>query len=73
MVHDEFTCSDGSGSLIIVVHNVVQPSALDFEGYNEVGTWEIDGGTGNYEALSGEGTFAAGLGESHYSGEIQDA
>lgn len=67
-LHDEFTCSDGSGSLLILVHNVVQPSALDFEGANDVGTWEIDGGTG-------DGTFISdfGQGEFHYSGEIQES
>lgn len=72
MLHDEFSCSDGSGSFTIVTHNVVQPSVLDFAAANDVGTWKIDGGTGAYEKLIGEGTLIAdfGRGEAHYSGEL---
>jgi hypothetical protein len=71
-LYDEFTCSDGSGSISIVVDNVVQPAALDFSGSNDGGTWEIRGGTGDYEGFSGEGKYVSdfGTGLATYSGEI---
>lgn len=73
-LYEEFNCADGSGSLSVVVDNVVQPSALDFEGTNDVGTWEIEGGTGSYEGFSGEGDYVAdfGNGRAVYSGEIRE-
>lgn len=74
VLYEEFNCSDGSGSFVIVVDNVVQPSALDFEGLNDAGTWAIDGGTGSYEALTGEGDYVVDFGEAavHYPGEFQE-
>ena len=74
ILFEEFNCGDGSGSFVIEVDNASQPSALNFEGSNDVGTWAIDGGTGSYESLSGTGTLVAnfGTGELRYTGEIQE-
>lgn len=75
LIHEEVNCADGSGAFVIEFHNVVQPAALDYEGSNEVGTWTIDGGTGDYETLSGEGDAVAdfGAGAFGFTGEIQNA
>jgi hypothetical protein len=72
VLYDEFNCADGSGSMSIVTDNVVRPSALDFEGSNDVGTWEIQDGTGSYEGFSGEGTYHADFGNGYqrFAGEI---
>lgn len=74
LLHEEINCSDGSGSFVIEFQNVVQPSTLDYEGANEVGTWTIAGGTGDYEDLSGEGDAGAdfGAGEISFTGEIEN-
>ena len=72
--YEEFNCSDGSGSFVILVDNVVQPSALDLEGSNGAGSWTIDGGTGSYESLTGEGDYLVDFGQAevHYPGEFQE-
>lgn len=74
ILYEEFNCSDGSGSISLLSSNVVQPSALDFDGANDVGTWEIQSGTGKYEGYSGEGTMIAdfGAGFARYAGEIRE-
>jgi hypothetical protein len=74
VLYEEFNCSDGSGSFVIVVDNVVQPSTLDFEGSNDVGSWTIDGGTGSYESRTGEGDYVVDFGgaEIHYPGELAE-
>lgn len=73
MIYEEWTASDGSGSFILEFHNVIDFSVFEFEGRQEVGTWEITGGTGDYEDLTGSGTVTLDWDETMASltGEIE--
>ncbi len=73
-MYDEFTCTDGSGAFVVVQHPSLAQSDMDFEGSNDVGPWEIDSGTGDYETLSGDGTLTVDFsaGTVVYGGEVQD-
>lgn len=74
MFYDRFTCADGSGSFVLETHNVVTPAELDFEGTNDVGSWEIADGTGAYESLTGRGDYIGDFaaGEERWTGEVQE-
>lgn len=72
--YDELTCADGSGSWVVLGEQLVAMSEMDFDGLNEdVSTWTVDRGTGDYENLTGSGTdsvdFGAGVVTS--TGEMQ--
>lgn len=56
MVYEVWTCADGSGEFTVAFHNVVDFSFFEFEGVQDVGTWEVVNGTGDYERLAGSGT-----------------
>jgi hypothetical protein len=70
--YDEWTCTDGSGSFVMAGNGTLAPADYDFEGANEVATWNVDSGTGDYEKLTGTGIitvdFAKGV--VTYAGEI---
>lgn len=53
--HDEFTCTDGSGSFVLEVHPKVSPAEYDHGGSTEIGEWSHSGGTGPYDQLAGNG------------------
>lgn len=50
-----WTCSDGSGSFDMAHETRFDFSVFDFDGQQDVGTWDIEGGTGSYSGLSGSG------------------
>lgn len=54
-VFQGFSCDDGSGGFTLKFHNRVDFSTFEFEGQQDVGTWVIDAGSGDYEGLSGSG------------------
>jgi hypothetical protein len=54
---DTFVCADGSGSFVVLHRQLLSRAEMDFEGYNEAASWEIESGTGSYTGLVGEGTF----------------
>ena len=73
--YDEWTCTDGSGSFITAESGMLPSSALDFEGVNEVASWTIDSGTGDYEKLSGTGKVEVDFVNMtvSYIGELEEA
>ncbi len=70
--YDQWSCTDGSGSFVMAGNETLPMADYDFEGINEVATWTVDSGTGEYEKLSGTGVingdFAKGV--VTYAGEI---
>jgi len=73
----EFTCEDGSGTLVITEDvrfdfSVIDPASL---GTGEVatGTWTIEG-LGDYEDLTGSGEAVVNFDQAtfHYTGEVED-
>ncbi len=54
---DTFVCADGSGTFVMLHQQLLSRGEMDFEGYNEAASWEIESGTGSYTELVGEGTF----------------
>jgi hypothetical protein len=70
----EFVCDDGSGTFTMRVH-----SRVDFakpESEQDIPTWEIENGTGDYAALSGSGDTTtefsvAGDAVVAYTGQVQ--
>ncbi len=71
--HEEWSCTDGSGSFITVSSGTLSMSEYDFDGVNEVATWTVDGGTGDYEELSGTGLIEVDFpnGTVTYIGELE--
>lgn len=69
----QWTCSDGSGSFMTATRSKIPLRDMDFEGVNESADWEVDGGTGDYENLSGSGTVTVDFpnGTVVYAGEVQ--
>jgi hypothetical protein len=51
----DFECEDGSGSFSMKVQSEYDFATFEFEGEQDVGFWEIEGGTGSYSDLSGSG------------------
>lgn len=70
--HRVWTCADGSGSFDFVHHTRFDFATLEFEGPQDVGTWEIGGGSGDYTGLSGSGSAILDFdtGVIHYEGEV---
>jgi hypothetical protein len=56
MVQEEWTCADGSGAFTLAVHTRFDFATFEFEGQQDVGTWEISGGTSSLSELTGSGT-----------------
>jgi hypothetical protein len=50
-VGKEFTCDDGSGSFLLVLH-----VTITFEPFSDTFTWRVMDGTGAYENLHGTGS-----------------
>lgn len=71
--YEEWSCTDGSGSFITASSGTLPISDYDFEGVNEVATWTVDSGTGDYEKLSGTGIIKVDFaGETvTYIGELE--
>ena len=51
----EFECGDGSGSFSMEIRSEYNFATFEFEGEQDVGFWDIEGGTGSYSDLSGSG------------------
>jgi hypothetical protein len=71
--YEEWSCTDGSGSFITASSATLPMSEYDFEGVNEVATWTVDSGTGDYEKLSGTGKIEVDFakGTVTYIGELE--
>ena len=54
-VTQEWTCSDASGSFTIMHHNRFDFATFEFGGQQDVGSWEIIGGSDSYSDLAGAG------------------
>ena len=54
-VIEEFVCADGSGGFTITFHNRFDFATFQFFGRQDVGSWEITAGSGEYADLSGSG------------------
>jgi hypothetical protein len=51
----KFECGDGTGGFTMTFHNRFDFATFEFEGQQDVGTWDIAEGTGDYGGLSGSG------------------
>jgi hypothetical protein len=51
----QFECEDGTGGFAMTFHNRFDFATFEFEGRQDVGTWVIEEGTGDYGGLSGSG------------------
>lgn len=71
--YEEWSCTDGSGSFVTATSEMLPISEYDFEGVNQVASWTVDSGTGDYEKLSGTGTIEVDFagGTVTYIGELQ--
>lgn len=54
-VFQGFECEDASGGFSMKLHNRFDFATFVFEGEQDVGLWEIEGGSGSYSDLSGSG------------------
>lgn len=74
-VFSEWVCEDDSGTFEFALHNRFDFSTLEFEGQQDVGTWEITGGTGDYDGLEGSGDVVLDFdaGEASHIGEVTKA
>ena len=65
---DEFVCSDGSGTLVILTEG----DGPEPDPGESVGTWTVVSGTGDYEGFSGEGTYDLSISPwaEHREGEL---
>ena len=72
-VFQEWACDDDSGSFTIKFRNRIDFATFEFEGQQNVGTWEIDEGTGSYSDLTGSGdvTLDWDAEKALYIGDIQ--
>jgi hypothetical protein len=72
-VTQSWTCADGSGSFTIRHHNVFDFATFEFDGQQNVGTWEIIEGSGSYADLSGSGDVTLDLdaGKVLHNGEVE--
>jgi hypothetical protein len=71
-VFQDFECDDGSGTVTMKVHPTFDFSTYEFEGEQDVGTWEIEEGTGSYQDLSGSGDVTVDWDNDHvkYDGDV---
>jgi hypothetical protein len=69
----DFECEDGSGGFSMKLHNRFDFSTFEFEGEQDVGSSEIEEGTGSYTDLSGSGdvTLDWDNEEVVYSGDVR--
>jgi len=51
----EFVCDDGSGTFTMKWHTKITRILVESDGPEDIGTWEIEEGTGAYTELSGSG------------------
>jgi hypothetical protein len=72
-ISNRWTCTDGSGTIVMETKGTLPMAEYDFEGSNEVADWTVLSGTGDYESLSGSGTITADFGRMTvvYDGELQ--
>ena len=50
-----FACGDASGDFLMKVHARYDFATFDLEGEHDIGSWDIEEGTGPYSDLSGSG------------------
>ena len=72
-VLQEYICEDGSGNFTMRFLNRFDFATFEFEGQQNVGSWEIEEGTGEYVDLSGSGDAALDWDNEKvtYNGEIK--
>ena len=72
---DQFTCIDGSGSLVLAQSPLLDESEINFEGVNEVASWEVESGTDELVGLSGDGMVILDFlnGTVTYQGELTES
>lgn len=72
-ISNRWTCTDGSGTMVMETKGTLPMADYDFEGSNEVADWTVLSGTGDYEGLSGSGTITADFASMTvvYDGELQ--
>ena len=68
-----WTCADGSGTFETVEEFTLAMRDYNFEGSNDVATWTVESGTGDYEDLTGSGNVVVDFSKETvvYDGEIQ--
>jgi len=68
-----WTCADGSGAFVTIEEFTLPMRDYDFEGSNDVATWTVESGTGDYEDLAGSGNVVVDFSKETvvYDGEIQ--
>ena len=68
-----WTCADGSGTFETVDKGTLAMADYNFEGSNNVATWTVQNGTGDYEGLSGSGNVIVDFSKETvvYEGEMQ--
>ena len=73
MVIEEWICDDGSGSFTLELHNQFDFATFEFEGQQDVGTWEINEGTDSYADITGTGDATLDLDAEKvtHTGDIQ--
>jgi hypothetical protein len=69
----DWTCDDGSGAFTVKLHNRFDLATFEFEGQQNVGTWEITEGDGDYGDLTGSGDVTLDLdaGRVIYTGAVK--
>lgn len=69
----DFVCDDGSGTFTMRWHTKITRILVQSAGPEDVGTWEIEEGTGAYTELSGSGgaTDVWDANDLVFSGEVQ--
>ncbi len=72
-VIQDFECGDGSGAFTMRFHNTFDFSTFEFEGQQDVGSWELTEGTGDFVDISGSGetTLDWDAGEAIFDGELE--
>ena len=69
-----WTCADGSGTFDTLETFTLARQDYDFEGSNDVATWTVENGTGDYEGLAGSGKVVVDFSKETvvYDGELQE-
>ena len=72
-VFEEWACDDESGAFTMQIHSRFDFATFEFEGQQDVGTWEITEGTDSYASLTGSGdvTLDLDVAKVIYGGEVQ--
>jgi len=73
VVFEDWVCDDGSGAFALELHSRFDFATFEFEGQQDIGTWEINEGTDSYADVTGSGNVTLDLDAAMvtYSGEIQ--